>query len=128
MEMKTKKKRIIKTVCVLLALLASLLGYCMIVVFTGKGIDCPVHRFTGLECPGCGNTRALTALLHLDIKAAFGYNPMIFAELLYMLWVTVNTSVIYISTGRYKLGVKPEWMNILFLIAFVGWGILRNIV
>lgn len=39
---------------------------------------CPILAVTGHPCPGCGMTRALTALLRLDFAAAWGYHPMLF--------------------------------------------------
>ena len=36
---------------------------------------CPMFALTGLQCPGCGTTRALHALLHGDVAAAFAFNP-----------------------------------------------------
>ena len=38
---------------------------------------CLFHRVTGLNCPGCGGTRAISAMLRLDFAAAFWYNPLI---------------------------------------------------
>ena len=36
---------------------------------------CLFYQFTGLYCPGCGMTRALHALVHLDPLGAFAMNP-----------------------------------------------------
>lgn len=38
---------------------------------------CPIRLATGLLCPGCGSTRALSALLNLDFTASLKYNPVI---------------------------------------------------
>lgn len=40
---------------------------------------CLFHALTGLDCPGCGATRAVHALLHGRIGEAFRYNAMLFA-------------------------------------------------
>lgn len=37
---------------------------------------CLFHRLTGLHCPGCGMTRAVHAMLHGDVSAAFRLNPL----------------------------------------------------
>ena len=39
---------------------------------------CVFHALTGLQCPGCGSTRALHHLLHGDVAGAFRLNPMLF--------------------------------------------------
>jgi hypothetical protein len=39
---------------------------------------CPFLAATGLACPGCGTTRALRALLHGEVAAAFAFNPLLF--------------------------------------------------
>ena len=39
---------------------------------------CPIRFFTGVSCPGCGMTRALTALLRLDLSLAFEMHPLVF--------------------------------------------------
>ena len=39
---------------------------------------CPFLLLTGgLRCPGCGSQRAIHSLLHLNLKEAFLYNPMV---------------------------------------------------
>jgi hypothetical protein len=43
---------------------------------TGLGVPCPFRALTGWDCPLCGGTRMGSSLLHLDIGAAFAYNPV----------------------------------------------------
>jgi hypothetical protein len=64
-----------------LALFLGILAYFAVAFYVmGKtGIGCVFVEFLGIPCPGCGMTRALRALLRLDLAAAFSYNPLIFA-------------------------------------------------
>lgn len=36
---------------------------------------CVFHRVTGIQCPGCGMTRAFLCLLHGDWRGAWDLNP-----------------------------------------------------
>jgi hypothetical protein len=38
--------------------------------------QCPFHQLFNLQCPGCGATRALFALLHGDVAAAIHSNAL----------------------------------------------------
>lgn len=48
---------------------------------------CIFHKLTGLHCPGCGNTRALHALVHGDLRASLAYNPLLIPALLLFLFL-----------------------------------------
>lgn len=37
---------------------------------------CPLHKMTGLYCPGCGGTRAIKALLKLNLLQSAFYHPI----------------------------------------------------
>jgi len=37
---------------------------------------CLIYATTHWRCPGCGSTRALHALLHLDLRSALHYNAL----------------------------------------------------
>jgi hypothetical protein len=37
---------------------------------------CPIHQLLGFECPGCGSTRALAALLHGHLRDAMRLNAL----------------------------------------------------
>ena len=39
--------------------------------------QCPIHAYLHLECPGCGGTRALAALLHGHCAEALHFNALI---------------------------------------------------
>ena len=93
----------------------------------GIGIGCPFHKLTGLQCPGCGNSRAVLSLLRLDFATAFRYNMMFLPELLYLLWVYSLASFRYIKEGRFSY--KPPFiaLDITLLVLIVLWGVVRNI-
>ena len=42
------------------------------------GIGCPIRFVFGIECPGCGMTRALVSVLRLDFASAFAFHPVWF--------------------------------------------------
>ena len=39
---------------------------------------CMFHQLTGLYCPGCGATRALSAMLHGDLRSSLHNNLLLF--------------------------------------------------
>lgn len=50
---------------------------------------CPFKLITGLDCPGCGLTRAFCSILLGDFQAAVMYHPLsplIFAELFFAVY------------------------------------------
>ena len=59
---------------------------------------CPFHAITGLECPGCGMTRAMISLGQLKPGVAVGYNlfsvPLLCLMILYV-WPGKFPSVLH---------------------------------
>jgi Protein of unknown function (DUF2752) len=39
--------------------------------------QCPIHQYLHLQCPGCGATRAIAALLHGHIAEAMHLNALV---------------------------------------------------
>jgi hypothetical protein len=58
------------------ALFAGGLALSALYATTGLGLPCPFRAITGWNCPLCGGTRMGEALLHGDVSAAFGFNPV----------------------------------------------------
>lgn len=56
---------------------------------------CVFHKLLGLYCPGCGNTRALAALLHGDIAGSLAKNILLIPGLitLAVLWYKPNAAL-----------------------------------
>ena len=56
-------------------------GPVVFVVAYGLGLvfwGCPFHAMTGLDCPGCGMTRALESLALGHIRMAAEFHPFVF--------------------------------------------------
>jgi hypothetical protein len=85
---------------------------------TGLGIPCVFHELTGLDCPGCGMTRAVLALLELDVNQAIRNNPL--------LLVIPPLYAAYLAAHRKKLRLVSGSLMAIMLAVTVGFGILRN--
>ena len=57
--------------------------------------SCIFHKLLGLYCPGCGNTRALAALLHGDIAGSLAKNILLIPGMitLAVLWYKPNAAL-----------------------------------
>ncbi len=85
---------------------------------------CPFKAMTGLDCPGCGGTRATWDLMHLDFGRAMQDNAMVFVilpalALGWLAWVRRAT------TGR-PARHMPRWLPIVAVCLAVSWTVLRN--
>ena len=88
--------------------------------------QCLFHRFTGLQCTGCGTQRMLHALLHGDFEAAFHYNMFLFC----MMPVLIFFLGLEMSRKKFpKLYAKfhSVWLIAVFGVMVVGWTVVRNI-
>jgi hypothetical protein len=86
-----------------------------------------LHSLTGLNCPGCGATRAVHALLHGDLRQALAYN-VVFVFLL-PLFVALAVRVWWAALrGKPVSGPRmPPWAIRAVLVIVLAFGILRNV-
>ena len=121
------KKRLLCVILIACGLLVLLVGYGLFYNATGFGIPCMLHKTTGLECPGCGLTRAIAAVVRLDFAAAFDFNLLWPLYAAYFLWGSISMAAVYVKRG--EAGVLPgkTWMHAILLALVVGYGILRNL-
>ena len=59
-------------------------------VFYLLDIPCLFKQFFSIECPGCGMSRALLAVIRLDFAAAFAYHPMFWSVPVLYLYLLFN--------------------------------------
>lgn len=93
----------------------------------GFGIPCLFYQITGLQCPGCGNTRAVLAMLRLDVKSALEYNLLFPLEFGYIGWVLLHCCRRYLQTGQFAYLPSRRWLDAVLLALVVLWWILRNL-
>ena len=74
-----KKKRILKIFLIGTPIIIVIGVIVLKIIGTGifKLPECDIYKTTHLFCPGCGNTRAVYALLRGDILASLRFNPTI---------------------------------------------------
>ena len=89
---------------------------------------CPFYAITGLYCPGCGTLRCLHALLHADLRSAFGFNAVtvLLTPMLVVAWLSVGIAGI---GGRHppRLWSAPRWTGWAIAGGVTLFWILRNV-
>ena len=99
---------------------------------------CPSKLITGYDCPGCGSLRAMHALMHGKVAAAWHFNPAIFFAFIALALLAVAgihrspiaskmpERVLVMSGKTARLTDSPLFpLSILILV--VVWTIVRNI-
>ncbi len=119
-----KRKITVLGITVGILLIGAILSY---LVFKWIKIPCVFYQLTGLQCPGCGNTRATMALLKLDFNAMLRYNLLYPLEMIYILRVYSYCALNYIRGGRFAYHTKPDWFDITVLVLILVWTVVRNI-
>jgi hypothetical protein len=84
--------------------------------------QCTFRQLTGFDCPGCGSTRALHALLHGRFAEAFRFNPLLFA-----LMIVAGISVPSMLRGERPRFLYTRWFGWGAAIVIAGWWIGRNL-
>lgn len=90
---------------------------------------CPFLSLTGYKCPGCGSQRAIHAILHGELGAAWSFNPLLLLSIPYMLAgalldMNKEPTPMALQLRRRFYGTPAI---LVVLIVVVGFWILRNI-
>ena len=86
---------------------------------------CPLRALTGWWCPACGGLRATHDLLHADVAAAWGMNPLwtVLAPVAAVLWLAWLVQAV---RGRPAPRIRA-WTWWTLLVVFLVFGVLRNL-
>jgi hypothetical protein len=88
--------------------------------------QCLFHALTGLDCPGCGTARALHALLHGRIGAAFRFNPMLLLYAPVMLFGAADAARAFVTRTPLRNATTRPWLGWSIAITVAGWWVVRN--
>lgn len=88
---------------------------------------CLFHRFTGLDCPGCGGLRATHQLLHGHIAKALRLNALVVLAVPVLMVLAVR----WIGQRLRGSQIPPKplsvfWLWVLLAVV-IGFGIVRNL-
>ncbi len=89
--------------------------------------SCPLRYLTGLYCPGCGSLRAMHQLLHANLLAAWGMNPLMISLLPFLVY-GLASEVLSLCRGQ---GLPQKFVPANWIWALCGlivlFGIARNL-
>lgn len=123
--MKDIKNRIINISIFLSIIGINLIGTFLIGIYTNIDTTCPIYKYLGYSCPGCGGTRMVLSILKLDLHQAFRYNAFLFISIFTIIPISIYQIYVYI-----RKGVVSNWYTVLmvvYLILTIMFGIIRNI-
>jgi hypothetical protein len=111
------------------ALLAAALLLCAALAILPASFfpPCPIHEYLGSLCPGCGATRALTALLHGHLRAALQQNALFVLLLPFALAIAIESYRRAIRPGPFRWPQPPAPALYATLAATAIFTIARNL-
>ena len=98
------------------AIIFKISGIILIVLF----YRCPAKKIFGIDCPGCGLTRACLSALRLDFRTAFEYHPLFWlfgARLVYFIFYEQIKKRLKIS-GKTEIAILII-SSVLFMVVWL---------
>jgi hypothetical protein len=87
---------------------------------------CPFRLLTGMQCPGCGSTRAFYQLLHLHPLAAFKLNPLLILTLPFIVYGFLGfTRSAVMGRPQRRLFIPPIYLWAWLILMIFFW-VFRN--
>lgn len=90
-------------------------------------LPCLFNMTTGLHCPGCGSTRAVSSILHGEIALALKNNLLILLWGPYLAYRALQGIRSWIERERAFIWEPPKGAIVGFLILTLAYTILRNL-
>lgn len=120
------RQRILKTAAAFWLPGAIFVALALLVLLTGQGVPCLFHAVTGLYGPGCGITRGVVALLHLQFYQALRYNALLYPVGLF-LFAQLLRLVYYWASGRHRGEKMANRVAIGLVVLALLYGVARNL-
>lgn len=103
--------RVKKTNSLKFKIIITIILLCYTVVLFFGNLACPIKNITGVNCLGCGLTRAFVSILRLDFTSAFSYH--------FMFWSVPLLYICFLLDGKL---FKNKILNLTFyLIILLGF-------
>lgn len=83
-------------------------------------LPCIFLKLTGYYCPGCGGTRAVTALLQGRLWDSFVYHPLVIYTAAAGGWFFVSQTIERLSRGKIAVGMKYRDLYLWIALVLVG--------
>jgi len=90
-------------------------------------VPCLFHLSTGLHCPGCGSTRAVSSFMHGDILTGLKNNVLIVLWGPYIMYRSYSALHTWIDGKERVIWSPPKSAIIFFLVLSASYTILRNL-
>ncbi|PRH81505.1 hypothetical protein C6N40_12475 [Arenimonas caeni] len=88
-------------------------------------LGCIFYQVTGLLCPACGSTRAMHALVHLELGRALSMNALL------LIGGPIGLLLVLRALGRGPARLEPVLGRIsspwLWVAIVLGYGVVRNL-
>jgi Protein of unknown function (DUF2752) len=88
---------------------------------------CPFNALTGLDCPGCGGTRAVHQLLTGHPGAAVDMNVLAVVALPFVLWALFASFTASFGGPHWPgISLSARWTRVA-LVLLIAFSVLRNV-
>ena len=92
-------------------------------------LQCTFHSLTGYNCPGCGGTRAMHALLHGHVARALWFNPyVVFIAPALSIWLAYACVGVIRNrkSQNHSTRIAPFYIWSLAILLVLFW-VIRNV-